>query len=58
MQNYVDCFKQAQGKLNDGQAAAMTTAQTSPTAGMTDMLSAGRTFQQDVKACGAKFPIK
>jgi hypothetical protein len=59
MQNYLDCFKQAQGKLNDGQQAAMTTAQSSsPTAGMTDMLSTGKTFQQDMKACAAKFPIK
>ena len=58
MQQYLDCVKQAQGKLDDGQASAMTKAQTSVAGGMTDMLAAGKTFQGDIGACGAKFPIR
>jgi hypothetical protein len=59
MQSYLDCFKQAQNKLNSGQEAAMNTAQTStPAAGMNQMIGAGGTFQKDMAACAAKFPIK
>ena len=59
MQGYIDCTKDAQDKLNAGRAEAMSTAETkSPVAGMTQMVDAGKSFQQGMAACAKKFPLK
>ena len=59
MQQYLDCYKQAQDRSQTGQAAAMAKAQKGAvTEGMTDLLSVGKTLQGDMAACAAKFPIK
>jgi hypothetical protein len=58
MQQYTACVKGAQSTLNTGNEAAMATAAKNPTQGMTQMLGAGRTFQQDMAACAKQFPIK
>lgn len=58
MQGYMDCFKQAQTKLNTGNEQAMSTARQNVQGGMTQMLGAGQTFQQDMASCAKQFPIK
>jgi hypothetical protein len=58
MQNYTNCVKTAQTALNTGNEASMAAAQTNPTAGMTQMLGTGATFQRDMASCAKQFPIK